>query len=165
MVNVLKLRTLVTCLKNLNKQCRPRSDCLWRSSVIRVFPVCYPDKRVVNSSPENQHFIWEQKEKSVRNLKHLQYSSIRTGDPTCNWWSSVNRYNHASTNLAFHSSGTSQHKLSIHKTIGSLLLSFWCMTNFMKTCSYLHASFTETIKIIEKFVKKVYDAQPVNISW
>ena len=25
----------------LSKQCRPRSDCFWRSSLIRVYPVCH----------------------------------------------------------------------------------------------------------------------------
>ena len=28
-----------------------------RSSLIRVFPVCYLDKLFMNSSPKNQHFI------------------------------------------------------------------------------------------------------------
>ena len=45
-----------------DKQCRPRSNCFWRSSLIRVFPVCYSDKHFANSSPEKQHIIWEQKE-------------------------------------------------------------------------------------------------------
>ena len=31
--------------------------------------ICYSDKKFVNSSPKNQHFIWEQKEKSVRNFR------------------------------------------------------------------------------------------------
>ena len=35
-VNVLKFQTLVACQKGLDKQCRPRSDCFWRSSLIRV---------------------------------------------------------------------------------------------------------------------------------
>ena len=26
---------------------------------------------VVSSNPENQHFIWEQKEKYIKNLEHL----------------------------------------------------------------------------------------------
>ena len=34
-------------------------------SLIRVFPDCYSDKHFVNPSPDNRHFIWEQKEKSV----------------------------------------------------------------------------------------------------
>ena len=65
-VNVLKFRTLVACQKGIDKQCRPRSDCFWRSSLIRVFSVCYSDKHFVNSSPENQLFIWKQKEKRVQ---------------------------------------------------------------------------------------------------
>ena len=36
MVNVLKLQALVACLKGLNKQCRPRSGCFLRISLIRV---------------------------------------------------------------------------------------------------------------------------------
>ena len=65
-VNVLKFWTLVTCQNSLAKQRRPISDCFWRSSLIRAFPVCYSDIHFVNSSPENQHFIWELKDKSVR---------------------------------------------------------------------------------------------------
>ena len=52
--------------RGLDKQCRPRSDCFWRSSLIRVFPVCYSDQHFVNSSFDSQHFSWEQKEKSVK---------------------------------------------------------------------------------------------------
>ena len=56
-------------LKLLAKQGRLRSDCFWRSSLIRVLSVCYFDKHFVNSSPENQQFIWAQNlEKSVWNF-------------------------------------------------------------------------------------------------
>ena len=65
-INVLKFQTLVACQNGQDKQGRLKSD--W-SSLIRFFSVCYLDKHFVNSSPDNQHFIWEQKEKSVRNLK------------------------------------------------------------------------------------------------
>ena len=50
----------------LDKQCRPRSDCFFRSSLISIFPAWYSDKHFVNSSHENQLFIWEQKEKRVQ---------------------------------------------------------------------------------------------------
>ena len=40
-----------------------------RGSLIRVFPVCYSDRHFVNSSSDNQHFIWEQKKESVRCLR------------------------------------------------------------------------------------------------
>ena len=53
------IEELVVCQTSLDKQCRPRSDCFWRSSLIRVFPVCYSDSIFMNSCPENQHFIWE----------------------------------------------------------------------------------------------------------
>ena len=56
-------------VQTLEQQCRHRSDCFWRSSLIRVFPVCYSEKHFVNSSPENQHFNWERKEKSVKNFR------------------------------------------------------------------------------------------------
>ena len=61
-----------SCLqKGSDKQCKPRSDCFWRSSLIWVFSVWYSDKRFVNSTPENQQFIWEQKEKKVfESLEH-----------------------------------------------------------------------------------------------
>ena len=69
-VNVLNFRTLTSCQKGQDKQCRPRSDCLWRSSLIKVFPVLYYDKHFVNSSPDiNKHFIWDQKEKSFWNFR------------------------------------------------------------------------------------------------
>ena len=42
-----------------------------------------------------------------------------------------------------------------HK-IGSLFLSSRCMTNFMKTCSILHADFTESRKVVENLFKKCY---------
>ena len=65
------------CSKNLNASCLtkwPRKTAqtqirLLLKKQIRVFPVCYSDKHFVNSSTNNQHFIWEQKEKSVRNFK------------------------------------------------------------------------------------------------
>ena len=33
--------TVGVCQKCQDKQCRPRSKCFWRSSLIRVFPLCY----------------------------------------------------------------------------------------------------------------------------
>ena len=42
-----------------------------------------------------------------------------------------------------------------HK-IGSLLLYSRCMANYTKTCSFLHADFTEHIKVVEIFLK-AYD--------
>ena len=70
-VDILKFLTLDACQKGIDKQRRHRSDCFSRSSLIRVFSVCYSDKHCVNSSHNNQHFIWEQKEKSVWTLGHL----------------------------------------------------------------------------------------------
>ena len=46
-LNVQNYLILVACQKVLDKQDRPRSDCFWRSSLIRVFPVCYSDKHFV----------------------------------------------------------------------------------------------------------------------
>ena len=74
-VHVLRFRTLVAYQNGLDKQDRHRSDCFWRIRLIRVFPVCYSDKQFVHSSPENQHFIWEQKEKSVRNFYLVHFTS------------------------------------------------------------------------------------------
>ena len=55
-------------------------------------------------------------------------------------------YNHATTSLAIYSNGTFQDKLS--EAV------YYChpgaaMTNYMKTCSFLHANFTESIKVVE----------------
>ena len=38
--DVLKFPTLVACQNGPHKQGRPRSDCFWRSSLIKVCPVC-----------------------------------------------------------------------------------------------------------------------------
>ena len=42
-----------------------------------------------------------------------------------------------------------------HK-IGSLVLSFRYKTNYIKTCSYLHAHFSETMKAVENLLRKAY---------
>ena len=60
-----KIWTLVTYQKALDKQSRPRSDCFWRSSLIRIFPVCYSDKHFVNSS-QKTNILFE-----YRNRKSL----------------------------------------------------------------------------------------------
>ena len=59
-INVLKFRTLVfekhtSCeLGNCPVGSKPKClDKQGRPSLIRVFPVCYSDKKLVNSSPEN----------------------------------------------------------------------------------------------------------------
>ena len=33
------------------------------------------------------------------------------------------------------------------------------MTSFMKTCSFLHATFTETMEVVENLFKKAYGEQ------
>ena len=67
-INIQKFQTQVTCQKGIDTMGRPTSDCFWRSSLIRVFPVCFSDKNFVTSNPDNQYFIWEQKTKSVPNF-------------------------------------------------------------------------------------------------
>ena len=63
-LNVLKFWTLVACQKKPRKKLGTiRSGCIWRSVC-----ACYWDKHLVNSSPGSQHFIWDQKEKSVQNF-------------------------------------------------------------------------------------------------
>ena len=84
-VNVLKFRTLVACPKGLDKKCRPRSDCFWRSSLIRVFPVCYSDKQLVNSSSENQDLFENRKRKVFKFLDHLPYSKTCVKRPLSKW--------------------------------------------------------------------------------
>ena len=70
-VNYLNFWTLVICQKVLDKQCRPRSDCFWWSSLIRVFPVCYSDKHFMNSSPEKKHLLEYRKRNVFEILEHL----------------------------------------------------------------------------------------------
>ena len=74
-----KIWTKVSCQKGQEKQWRPWSDCFLRSSLIRVFPVCYSDKYFVNLSPEIHHFTWEQKEKSVRNFRKFTITHCSKG--------------------------------------------------------------------------------------
>ena len=76
MGNVLKFQTLLACQKDIDKQCRPRSDCFFRSSLNRVFPVCYSDKHFVTSCPHNQHSIFEQKLKSVGNFRKFTITVV-----------------------------------------------------------------------------------------
>ena len=46
-----------SCLANgIDNKCRPRSDCFFRSSLIRVFAVRYFGKHFVSFSPGNQHY-------------------------------------------------------------------------------------------------------------
>ena len=71
MVNVLKVWTLVAGQKCLDKQCRSRSDCFWRSSLIRIFTVCYSDKYLVNWSLGNQLLLEKRKRKKFQILEHL----------------------------------------------------------------------------------------------
>ena len=72
--------TPVACWKSQDKQHRPRSDCFWTSSLIRVFPVCYYDKHYANSSPENQHFIWDKKEKNVCNFRTFTVNFLNSNE-------------------------------------------------------------------------------------
>ena len=45
MITVLKFWAQVAC-QGLDTNCRPSSDCFWRSSLISVFPICYSDKHL-----------------------------------------------------------------------------------------------------------------------
>ena len=58
----------VKCSKISYTSCMPNKLDKQRRSLIRVYPVCYSDKHFVNSNLDNQHFIFEQKEKSVCNF-------------------------------------------------------------------------------------------------
>ena len=70
-LNVIKFWILVAKQKGLDKMCRPRSGCFWRSSLIRVFPVAFCEFQ-----PWKATFFWEQKKKSVGILDHFQYISF-----------------------------------------------------------------------------------------
>ena len=66
---ILRFGTLFACQKGIDKQCRPRSDCFWRRSPIRVCTACYSDKYFVNPNLENQGCISEQNEKKHENIR------------------------------------------------------------------------------------------------
>ena len=63
-------------------------------------------------------------------------------------------YNQATSNLAIYSHETSQDISCQKHKIDSLLLSSSCMTNYMKSCSFLHAHFFELIEVVENLFKK-----------
>ena len=52
--------------KGPDKQRRPKSDCFLRSSLIRVFSVWYSDKRLLNFSPDKQHFLRKTEREGVQ---------------------------------------------------------------------------------------------------
>ena len=102
MINVLKFLTLVSCQKGLDKQSRPRSDCFWRSSLIRVFPVCYSDMQFMKFNPDNQHlwlthisqesFLWDISKQcrlmmkwKMKNTNHLPLKWKWTGRIDKSW--------------------------------------------------------------------------------
>ena len=60
-----KEKILVACPKFPDKQWSHRSDCFFRSSLISIFTVYYSDKYFVSSGPDNQHFTWKQKKKTL----------------------------------------------------------------------------------------------------
>ena len=67
--NILKFPALVVCLKAKPNSADPDQTAYEEaSSLITFFPVCHSDKHFVISSLDNQHFILEQNEKSVRNF-------------------------------------------------------------------------------------------------
>ena len=70
-VNVLIFWTLVAFQNDLYKQCRPRSDCFWRSSLIRVFPVCYSAKRFFWIPALKTNILFENRKRKV--LEILEY--------------------------------------------------------------------------------------------
>ena len=78
-INVLKSWKLVARQKVSDKQGRPRSDCFWRSSLIRVFPVCYSDKHFFEFQPWKPTliFVQKQKENSIWNFRLYRYHADR----------------------------------------------------------------------------------------
>ena len=87
MVNIQNFWPLIACNKKLRQTMQTQIRLLKKQSD-QIFPVPYSDNHIVNSSPENQHFIWEQKEKSVGNFRftvnmsepsliaHIKYEQI-----------------------------------------------------------------------------------------
>ena len=69
MVNVLKFPNASCLLKKPRQTVQTQIRLLLkRSSLIRVFPVCYSDKYSVSSSPENKAFYLNTEIESVRNF-------------------------------------------------------------------------------------------------
>ena len=76
-INVLLFRTLLACQKGLDKQGRPRSDCFFRSSLIRVFPVCYPTNILRIPALKTNTLFKKRKRKSVRNFRTFTVLSYK----------------------------------------------------------------------------------------
>ena len=74
-INVLNILTTSWLQKGLDKQPRPRSDCFWRSSLIRVLPVCYSDELSVNSSPKNLLTVWKLPCRSSHSAQYCRYQT------------------------------------------------------------------------------------------
>ena len=77
-------------------------------------------------------------------------------------YNTYNMYNQATTNFKSNSIPMICLKVRMkcfnmssqrHKR-GSLLLSSRCMTNYVKTCSFLHAHCTETMKVVENLFQR-----------
>ena len=52
----------MACHKNQDKQGKPRSECFWTSSHIRVIPICFPCKHIIRSTLIACNFLrteWE----------------------------------------------------------------------------------------------------------
>ena len=66
-----------SCLANRQRQTiQTQIRLLLKSSLIKVFPVCYSHYHFVTTSPDNQYFIFNQKKKSVRNFRIFTIYSI-----------------------------------------------------------------------------------------
>ena len=72
-VNFLKFCTPKFKQNGMYKQCRPRSDCSWRSSLIRVYTVCHFMK-YRNNCLEKQNLGQKVWSKVFEILGHLLYS-------------------------------------------------------------------------------------------
>ena len=79
-----------SCLpKRHRKQRRPRSDCFWRSSLIRAFPVCYKDTHFVHSTMITNILFEKIKGKLFKPLEHLLQIQCWISDKYPHHWTNI----------------------------------------------------------------------------
>ena len=68
-----KILSTSCLLKGIVKQCRPRSDCFFRSSLIQVFPVCYLTSNLWVPALKTSIIFEDRRRKMFKILEHLPY--------------------------------------------------------------------------------------------
>ena len=139
----LKFQTLISCKQGLNKQPGPKSDCfIWRSSLIRVFPVCYSDRHFCELQPlylrTERESVWNFRTFTITciltylrsQLQQMSMSLLTKGQPSILWpefLSAENKY----TQQIYIFEVLKIMKIKIMKIISFFLI--WYFPNFLSS--------------------------------